>query len=507
MKFSFTFLALVLRIPAYAAENEYALSDFSTGPKAACAILKSRYPESTFLTNSSSYTTETQQEYWSATAWSNPACVFVPRDAEEVASAVNILTLTQSQFAVRSGGHMPIPGFNGINSDGILLSTSDLTRITLSDDRSVVSIGAGNRWREVYSYLAPFGLAAAGGRVGGVGVSGFTLGGGISFYSSQVGFGADTVVKFECVLADGSIVEATATNAYSDLFWALKGGGNSFAIVTRFDYKTLTSPEVYVGVSQYPEPQAHTYLEAVYNFGKYGLENTKAAIIPTIVRLPGANITAYAAARFYDGNTENPRVFENFTSPKLTPIVDGYTKQSLADYVTQTDVLQPTGLRQEFRTVSMVVDRKGMELVHDIFLEKVNTELSGVANLTSSITFQPISAEFIRQGTQNGGNPQAVGAHNAPYFWIVANWSWTDKSNDELVADVADETVKELEIALSKNGVLATYQYLNDAGKGQKVFQGYPSVSVERLRRIRLKYDPLRIFTDMMPGGWKIDHI
>lgn len=91
---------------------------------------------------------------------------------------------------------MPIPGANGIDG-GILISTSNLTTLALSSDQNVVSVGAGNRWRDVYSYLAPSGLAAVGGRVGGVGVSGFHLGGGISFYSNQYGFGADNVVKFQ----------------------------------------------------------------------------------------------------------------------------------------------------------------------------------------------------------------------------------------------------------------------------------------------------------------------
>ena len=114
------------------------------------------------------------------------------------------MRLTSSKFAVRSGGHMPIPGYNSIDQPGILLSTSNLTNLDLSSDHSTVAIGAGNRWRDVYSYLAPSGLAAVGGRVGGVGVSGYLLGGGISFYSNQYGFGADNVVKYEVKLFQNS---------------------------------------------------------------------------------------------------------------------------------------------------------------------------------------------------------------------------------------------------------------------------------------------------------------
>lgn len=315
--------------------------------KVACSVLSKKYPAQTFFNESAGYTYETQTQYWSATAYNSPACVFVPQNAQQVSFAVTTLTLSLTKFAVRSGGHMPVVSYNSIGSSGVLLSTSNLTALAVFDDKATVSVGAGHRWRDVYSYLQPYGLAVVGGRIGGVGVSGLLLGGGISFYSNQYGFAADNVVRYQAVLASGLVVEATATNAYSDLYWALKGGGNSFAIVTRFDLKTVTSPKVWVGISQYAQSDSAKYLDAVYNFGKYGSADGKAAIIPTILTYPSYNITAYAAARFYDSETEPATAFENFTSPVLAPVADSYALQPLAEYVSAVDALQPTGLRQE----------------------------------------------------------------------------------------------------------------------------------------------------------------
>ena len=242
---------------------------------------------------------------------------------------------------------MPVVGSNSIDSDGVLLSMSDLNTLQLSEDASIVSVGPGNRWRDVYDFLEPHSLTAVGGRVGGVGVPGLLLGGGISFHSNQYGFASDNVALYEAVLASGEIVEATADNKHSDLYWALRGGGNSFAVVTRFDLRTIPSPGVWVGISQYSSADSESYLDAVYNFGRYGSSDEKAAIIPTIVTFPSVGFTAYAASRFYDSTTEPTTVFENFTAPVMTPIEDSYAPQSLAAYVRDVDALQPTGLRQE----------------------------------------------------------------------------------------------------------------------------------------------------------------
>jgi FAD/FMN-containing dehydrogenase len=92
---------------------------------------------------------------------------------------------------------MPIPGYNGIDNSGVMMSSSNLTALSLSSDKSIVSIGPGNRWRDVYAYLKPSGLAAVGGRVGNVGVPGLLLRGGISFFSSEHGFASDNVQKYQ----------------------------------------------------------------------------------------------------------------------------------------------------------------------------------------------------------------------------------------------------------------------------------------------------------------------
>ena len=398
---------------------------------------------------------------------------------------------------------MPIPGYNSIGSEGVLLATTKLDTLSLAADQKSVSIGPGRRWNQVADYLAPHALAAVGGRVGNVGVPGFLLGGGISFYSTQYGFGSDNVVKYECVTANGAIIEATATNSFSDLFWALKGGVNSLCLVTRFDVKVYPSPKVWVGIAQCDAATSRDqFLNAVYTFAKYGSSDQKAAIIPITLSLPGQGITAYAVTKFYDDSDLNEDVFSNFSAPALPPLVDSFAYQPLNEYLHMTDPLQPNGLRQEFRTISFIVDAQAIAYVHDQFLAQIDS-LATVAGLTASFTFQPVSKSFVQASVNAGGNPQGVPISKAPYLWVVLNWSWTNPADDSQVRSFATSITSQFESYFSETGVRSPYLYMNDAGPGQPVFQGYPAANLARLKAIRGKYDPRRVFTDLMPGGWK----
>lgn len=222
------------------------------------------------------------------------------------------------------------------------------------------------------------------------------------------------------MLASGLVVEPMATNEYSDLFWALKGGGNSLCLVTCFDIKVYELPAVWVGIAQYNFSQRDKYLSAVYNFGEYGSHDPKAAIIPITVTLPASNTTLYAATKFYDAASPNDTVFENFTAPVLVPTVDTFAYQSISAYLIQTDPLQPDGLRQVFRTVPFIVNDTAVRYVHDTFLLVIG-DISSVAGLSASFTLQPITKSLIQAGIDAGGDPQGVDINKAPYFWTVFN--------------------------------------------------------------------------------------
>lgn len=110
---------------------------------------------------------------------------------------VKTLVAAGTPFALQGGGHMPIAGAANIDSSGILLSSYNLDQLVMADDLSYVSVGPGNHWVDVYDYLEPYNKIIVGGRMGVVGVPGFLIGGGISFFSYEYGWSSANIASFE----------------------------------------------------------------------------------------------------------------------------------------------------------------------------------------------------------------------------------------------------------------------------------------------------------------------
>ena len=87
---------------------------------------------------------------------------------------------------------------------------------------------------------------------------------------------------------------------------------------------------------------------------------------------------------------------------------------------------------------------------------------------------------------------------------MVENLSWSNPSDDHRINKFTERVTSEIDKKLTAANQKARYQYINDAGKGQEIFQTYPPENLQKLQQIRDKYDPNRVFTDLMPGGWKV---
>lgn len=166
-------------------------------------------------------------------------------------------------IAVRSGGH-GMPGFSNIDR-GVTIDLSMMNSTTYDAETNIASIRPGGRWKDVYADLETYGVTVTGGRDGGVGVGGFLTGGGISFFSGKNGFGCDSIVNYEVVLADGSVVNANSEEN-ADLWQALKGGISNFGIVTRFDMEAMPSLDMYYDLRFIEGEHSEVVVDAVSAF-------------------------------------------------------------------------------------------------------------------------------------------------------------------------------------------------------------------------------------------------
>jgi FAD/FMN-containing dehydrogenase len=139
--------------------------------------------------------------------------------------------------------------------EGMLLKTSRMSRVLVDPSRGIARAGAGARWSDVIAAAAPLGLAPLSGSHASVGVTGFTLGGGVGWLSRRYGFAADHLVSAEIVTADGRHLTADA-GRHPDLFWALRGGSGNFGVVTSLEFRLHPVSTVYGGVALFPASRA-----------------------------------------------------------------------------------------------------------------------------------------------------------------------------------------------------------------------------------------------------------
>ncbi|WP_431279916.1 FAD-binding oxidoreductase [Leifsonia poae] len=190
----------------------------------------------------------------------SPVYVLRPASVADVQAAVRFAADAGLVLSVRGGGHS-FPGF-GTNDGGVVIDLSRLADVEIVDDAShLVRVAGGATWGVVAAALAPRGLAISSGDTKSVGVGGLTLSGGIGWKVRKYGLALDSVVAAEVVTADGELVRATARE-HPELFWAIRGGGGNFGVVTAFEFTAHPTTSVFFGTIAFPAAEAATVLPA-----------------------------------------------------------------------------------------------------------------------------------------------------------------------------------------------------------------------------------------------------
>ena len=195
---------------------------------------------------------------WNLAADQRPAAVALPTNVDEVVAAVEYAASRGLQVAPQSTGHNAL---SASLEDTVLLKTERMCAVTVDPHRRIAHVESGALWQDVTAAAAEHGLIGLAGSSPDVGVAGYALGGGLSWLARDKGLAANHVVSIEAVLADGTVVRASA-DEHPDLFWAMRGGGGSFAVATAFEIELFPITDIYAGMFVYPWERAAEIIPA-----------------------------------------------------------------------------------------------------------------------------------------------------------------------------------------------------------------------------------------------------
>ena len=192
-----------------------------------------------------------------------PALVVRPANAGDVMTAVRFAADNDLSVAVRGGSHS-VPGF-GTADDALVVDLSSMRGVRVDPVTQTARAAGGATWGDLNAAAYPFGLATTGGIISTTGVGGLTLGGGIGYLARGLGLSCDNLLSADVVTADGSFHVASDKDD-ADLFWAIRGGGGNFGVVTSFEFRLSPVKDIYGGPMFFELDQAGDLLRFYRDF-------------------------------------------------------------------------------------------------------------------------------------------------------------------------------------------------------------------------------------------------
>ncbi|KAL9072099.1 MAG: hypothetical protein Q9157_005225 [Trypethelium eluteriae] len=505
------FLALLGDLVSAAASFPRQTYNNTSSANQACHQLTAAFPQKLFAAGTAQFENQSLA-IWSETCLITPSCVFLPSSAADISSALAIIKSAGSQFSVRAGGHMPVPGAQSVDP-GVFISLNNLNDRTLNTTAGVASIGPGQTWEDVYSWLAQYGLAVNGGRYPSVGVGGVLIGGGIGYFASTQGWGCDSVVAFEAVLADGTIVQVEkGDNNYADLLWAVRGGHNNFAIITRFDMEYFQASSAYAQVIAWNASAPSTSDEFFAALDAYmapggGVDDMSVAIIPTVAASPSLGLYEVVTDQFALGNDSKPAAFANFSKVNgpITAQAGGQVYDTWTEMPQFLNSTAARNMRQIFWSVSFRADPRAISIANRTVIDMTFAKLADAANVAVALTYQPISSAWLRESAARGGNVLSLDPELGTFIAGLIAAQWTDAADDALITQFCEDATAEIKKQTAALGLDIDFIYLNDAGKTQKPFETYGNgTSLPKLQAIQKKYDPEGFYKNYLAHGFAL---
>jgi FAD/FMN-containing dehydrogenase len=418
---------------------------------------------------------------WNAMIDRKPALVARCAGAADVIAAVQFARAHDLLLSIKGGGHN-VAGL-AVCDGGLMLDLSLMQSIRVDPHAQIARVEPGVVWGELDRETHAFGLATPGGVVATTGVAGLTLGGGQSWLTGKFGLTIDNLLAADVVLADGNLVHASATE-HADLFWALRGAGANFGVVTSFEFRLHPVSTVLGGMVLHPFDRAREVLRFYREFS--ATLPDALTVYAGVLTAPDGNRVIAMVVCYVGDLAQGER--------ELTPL--RRFGQPLADLIQPMPYpAQQALIGQSFPAGRLNYWKSG--LTNQLTDEAIDVLVEYAGRTPSPFTATVIADCHGAYGRV--GRTTTAYAHRDLQYDLVILASWTDLAESDRNIDWTREFFQALEPHLSR-GV-----YVNDLGNEahDRVREAYGE-NYERLVHLKSRYDPTNLFRlnqNIPPGG------
>ena len=421
------------------------------------------------------------RKIWNATIDKHPALIARCSSTADVVNAVNFARDNALLLAVRGGGHN-IAG-NAMCDDGMVIDLSLMKAALVDPGKRRVTIEGGATLKDFDAATQAHGLATPLGINSTTGVAGLTLGGGFGWLSRKYGMTVDNLESAEVVTADGEVLHTSATE-HPDLFWALRGGGGNFGVVTRFEFRLHpVGPDVLSGLIVYPFEQAKAVLQQYREFAAKAPDELAVWVVlrqaPPLPFLPaevhGKEVIVLALCYAGDAKQGEPLIasLRSFG----TPLGEHVGVQPYTSWQQAFDPLLTPGARNYWKSHNFTKLDDGL----------FDTVIGAIKKLPSpqcEIFFGAIGGATTRPAPNS-----AAYAHRDALFVMNVHGRWEDAADDQRCITWARDFFK----ASAPFASAGVYVNFLTADEGDRVRSAY-GPSYDRLAQVKRSYDPDNLF-------------
>ncbi|KAK5049834.1 hypothetical protein LTR84_003952 [Exophiala bonariae] len=435
-----------------------------------------------------------QNSYWSGCQKDlRPRCFFQPHNAAEVAKALSLCAKANVAFGVKSGGHGHFAGQSCLDG-GIQFDLAKLNSITINREKGTALVGTGSTWRAVYTKLQKENLMAIGGRSADVGLGGFLIGGGISFYAAERGWGINNVRSIEIVLASGKVITASE-DSNPTLFRALQGGGANFGIITTYELITIPYSGMWGGRTILNGKYSDDAIQAWCDF-QFRLDEDPTG--HSIIILTWEN--GFFQIMQYIVSTKPIADRPMFDQLRSIPVDEYPIPLKMLDYTDLAsdiaDLQGDHGFRVGCATLTVGLDVDFLKWVLVVFEEEMKS-LWEFARGTMEYHCLPRTFEQT-------GNVYPFQAGHRKWLVLMLGVGWMGQENSEKVYSAQKRLVGRIRAEAIERGLYHPFLFANYAAHWQDVIGSYGPQNVKFLTQVSEEYDPDQVFQRLHQGSYKI---